>query len=67
MLDVLYIVLFSVLINWMISLSILFQVSSDTKIKIRYTKPATRISDDINNNIASSAFSAIIVNVQLAF
>lgn len=35
MLSVLYVFLFSVLINWMISLSILFQVSADTKIKIR--------------------------------
>jgi hypothetical protein len=31
--------------------------SLDTKIKIRYTKPATRMSDIINNAIASSAFS----------
>ena len=35
MLNVLYIVLFSIAINWMISLSILFQVSQDRVIKIR--------------------------------
>ena len=35
MLNVLYIVLFSLAINWMISLSILFQVSENKNIKIR--------------------------------
>jgi hypothetical protein len=35
MLDVLYIILFSIAINWMISLSILFQVTEDKAIKIR--------------------------------
>jgi hypothetical protein len=35
MLNALYIVLFSIVINWMISLAILFQVAEDKAVKIR--------------------------------
>jgi hypothetical protein len=35
MLNIVYIILYSVLINWMISLSILFQVSESKNIRLR--------------------------------